>query len=191
MLTVSHFLTNVETLGPNKRLVLYFTGCSKDCKGCCSPELKNKSNGRFVDPLELAGLINTKIKETNLQGLTISGGDPLEQDEGSFSLFLSNIEIDDIILYTGYSYEEVQNMKIYNCLKKHIAVLKCGRYDITKDEGKSLYGSENQKLIFFKEQYENLYKEYRKQNERALQIYTTNSAVYFAGLPKKNKENVK
>ena len=36
---IARILYPVETLGPGKRIGIWFCGCSKACKGCSNPEL--------------------------------------------------------------------------------------------------------------------------------------------------------
>lgn len=182
-LFISHWLPNVETLGPNKRMAVWFAGCSKNCPGCCAPELQSICNSSECNPIVLADFINDKIKEYKLDGLTISGGDLLEQDCEAVEWFLNRIEIDDILLYTGYDLIEVQKLPVYEILKKKVAVLKCGRYVTELDDGHILKGSSNQTLTYFKEKYKGLYEGYIDTHSRGLQVFITENEAIYAGLP--------
>lgn len=182
-LFVSHWLPDVETLGPNKRLAVWFSGCSKKCSGCCAPELQNIYNSSECNPIELADFINCKIKEYKLDGLTISGGDLLEQDSETVKQFLNHIETDDILLYTGYDLLEVQRLPIYETLKNKVAVLKCGRYVKELDDGHILKGSSNQTITYFKEKYKDLYETYIATHSRGLQVFFSDNEAIYAGLP--------
>lgn len=182
-LFVSHWLPNVETLGPNKRMAVWFAGCSKNCPCCCSPELQSICNSSECNPIALADFINDKIKEYKLGGLTISGGDLLEQDCEAVECFLNRIEIDDILLYTGYDLIEVQKLPVYEILKKKAAVLKCGRYVKELDDGHILKGSSNQTFTYFKEKYRGLYEDYIDTHSRGLQVFITENEAIYAGLP--------
>lgn len=182
-LFVSHWLVNVETLGPGKRMVLWFAGCSKDCPGCCAPKLQSTTDASECDPVELANFVNSKMKEYKLNGLTLSGGDPLEQDSEALELFLKHIETRDILLYTGYDLNEVKELPIYETLKRNIAVLKCGKYIKALDDNNILKGSSNQTITYFKEEYKKVYKSYISSQNRGLQIFYSGKEAFYAGLP--------
>lgn len=182
-LYVSHWLPKIETLGPNKRMAVWFSGCSKNCSGCCAPELQNINNSSECEPTELADFINHKIREFKLDGLTISGGDLLEQNAEAVKKFLNHLETEDILLYTGYDLAEVQNLPIYETLKEKVAVLKCGRYVKALDDGNVLKGSSNQTITYFKEKYRSLYKGYIAAHNRGLQIFFSDNEAIYAGLP--------
>lgn len=182
-LFVSHWLVNVETLGPGKRMALWFAGCSKNCPGCCAPKLQSAINSSECDSVKLADFVNSKMTEYNLDGLTLSGGDPLEQDCEALELFLKHIETRDILLYTGYDLNEVEELPIYETLKRNIAVLKCGKYIKALDDNHILKGSSNQTITYFKEEYKKLYKSYISSHIRGLQVFYLGNEAFYAGLP--------
>lgn len=183
---VSHILTGVENLGPGKRLCVWFAGCSKKCAGCCSPELKTREHAVQIGAEDLADLVNYKAAVTGAQGITLSGGDPLEQPD--IIPFLQRLILPDVMLFTGYNLTELKTKGICDRIGDYVAVLKCGRYVPGKDKGHPLMGSANQKLVFFKPEYRDAYEKYINEHKRKLSFYRLNNNVYFSGLPDHNKK---
>ena len=62
--------------GPGVRYVVFFQGCPHKCKGCQNPETHDPVSGEEVYISELTDEIrNTRY----IDGITISGGEPLMQ----------------------------------------------------------------------------------------------------------------
>lgn len=183
---VSHALTHVANLGPGKRLCVWFAGCSKNCPGCCSPELQTRENALRISAEELADIVNYKAALTGADGITLSGGDPLEQPE--IASFLAQLHHPDVLVFTGYGSAELKKNGILEQIGGTVAVLKCGRYVSERDEGHPLMGSANQELIFFREEYRGLYEAYIAEHKRKLCYYRLNNNVYYSGLPDHKKE---
>lgn len=189
-LFVSHWLVGVTTLGPGRRIVLYFTGCSKHCKGCEAPSLQNKETGKAYDAVELADILNQIGKENNIHSISITGGDPLEQDKEAFELFLKHLNFDDVLLFTGYTLDEIHDNSFESIVNTYVSVLKTGPYIEILNKGHPLMGSSNQLITYIdlskKEEYEN----YISKSKRKLQYFYSESGetLYFAGLLPKMRE---
>ncbi len=91
--------------GPGIRMALFMQGCKHHCLGCQNPETHNFSGGstKTIDD------ILTAIEQNPLlDGVTFSGGEPLEQ---AASLIGLSCAIHDrglnIWCYTGYLFEEI------------------------------------------------------------------------------------
>lgn len=84
-----------------------------------------------------------------VDGVTISGGEPVDQTEELLHLlgFLTGIT-DDVLLYTGYTGEELRRRGLLEDLLERTAVLVCGPYDETCNDGLPLRGSSNQEVLF-------------------------------------------
>jgi anaerobic ribonucleoside-triphosphate reductase activating protein len=77
MLRVNTWLPSVrDCLGPGNRAVVWLQGCSRACPGCISPEMQGVEGGRVVDPAWLAEQL---IAQPEIVGLTVSGGEPMDQ----------------------------------------------------------------------------------------------------------------
>ena len=62
--------------GPGIRLAIFVQGCTHDCPGCQNPETHNPSGG-YVKTVE--DIIAAMDKNPLLDGITLSGGEPMEQ----------------------------------------------------------------------------------------------------------------
>lgn len=187
MLNVSHVIENVTNLGPGKRICIWFSGCSKKCKGCCSPELQD-STGKQCDSDELALFVNCRIIETGADGVTVSGGDPLEQDKEEMLAFLKSLIAKDILVFTGYTEEEVKKLGWYEALREIGVTLKCGRYVQEKDAGHPLMGSSNQSITCLSPMMTSRYREWIDGRGRELQMYRSDEKIYFTGLASLKEE---
>jgi anaerobic ribonucleoside-triphosphate reductase activating protein len=83
--------------------------------------------------------------------LTVSGGEPLQQAEDLYRvLWAVRPLVRDIILFSGYTPEEIRKLSIWasRCCQLTDLVV-AGRYDRTKRRtDKPLCGSDNQELCF-------------------------------------------
>ena len=97
----------------------------------------------------------TKQTFDKINGFTISGGEPLDQYDGLVCLlgYLNQIS-DDIIVFSGYTYNEIINKFPDNgeCLFRNIAVLVDGPFiEEQKDIRLTFRGSANQRVLDLKE----------------------------------------
>lgn len=94
--------------GPGFRIVIFFQGCAHHCYGCHNPETWDFEGGKKVS----FDLIK-KIIDDNpyADGITLSGGDPLYQIDASTEIAeYAKSKGLDVILYTGFLFEEVLEM---------------------------------------------------------------------------------
>ena len=134
--------------GPGLRFVLWTQGCSKGCKNCFNPETWSTDLYKELSPTQIFEL----IKNFKLEGVTISGGDPLEQEEELLELLFLLKEIKlpkGIILFTGFSRNEIRENPIRESCLRYIDVLIDGRYEKNLKVDFSLRGSSNQEFYFF------------------------------------------
>ena len=73
---VSRLHFPVTTLGPGRRVGLWFQGCSLRCPGCISVDTWDAGLGGTT-VAELLGAIEALMPDAC--GLTVSGGEPFEQ----------------------------------------------------------------------------------------------------------------
>ena len=180
---VARILAPITTLGPGNRVGVWVQGCKRCCKDCISPEMQFEDINREI-PLEiLIKLIGEAADRDNCSGLTISGGEPFEQcHELGVLLKAVRGRFDDILVYTGYMYSEIQNSKDMRKCLDYIDVLIDGPY-INKDNTADcvLRGSRNQGIIYLKEDIENSYIEYMK-NGRRTESFTHGNTIISVGI---------
>lgn len=94
--------------GPGFRIVIFFQGCAHHCFGCHNPETWDFEGGK-----EVSFDLIKKIIDDNpyADGITLSGGDPLYQIDASTEIAeYAKSKGLDVILYTGFLFEEVLEM---------------------------------------------------------------------------------
>lgn len=106
-------------------VIVYFSGCFHDCRGCQNPELQNYSFGDEFSLEELESMIVNECNSTHTDKVVFSGGDCLYQDLSLLNRLIKDLNSTGIsvCVYTGFSIEYI---------KKHIsgaAFYKCGKYD--------------------------------------------------------------
>ncbi len=134
--------------GPGLRFVLWTQGCSKGCKNCFNPETWSFEKYKLLTPLEIFEL----IKNSSVSGVTITGGDPLEQPEELLELLilLESLNLSNgIILFTGFTIDEINKDFLLRKSLNYIDVLIDGRFEKDQRISSSLRGSENQNIIYF------------------------------------------
>ena len=134
--------------GPGLRFVLWTQGCSKGCKNCFNPETWNNNIFKELSAKQIFEL----IKNFEVDGITISGGDPLEQENELLELLFLLKEIKlpkGIILFTGFTFDEIKRNPIRERCLSYIDVLIDGRYIDELKIDNSLRGSSNQEFYFF------------------------------------------
>jgi len=134
--------------GPGKRFTLWTQGCSKGCVNCFNPETWNNKNNIVLSTHEIFEL----IKEQEIEGVTITGGDPFEQEEELLDLLIliSNLSLSKgVIVFTGFTYDEIRENKIREKCCDYIDVLIDGRYEDNNRVTDCFKGSSNQNIIYF------------------------------------------
>ena len=189
---VERILYPVETLGPGKRIAVWTAGCTKRCINCANPELWDVHNKNGKDVVDLAQIIHNIAKENIVDGITFTGGDPLEQPNEMLQLLrLIKPEIDDILVYTGYQYSDLSILLSSDDMKaieELITVLIDGPYiDELNDNKSSLRGSLNQEIIYFDKRYESNYKKYLS-NGRKIQNMMLGTKLISVGIHNKKRD---
>lgn len=141
--------------GEGIRVVLWVSGCSLHCKGCHNPETWDVNSGKLFDKNAKKELFEA-LDKPYIQGITFSGGHPLEKENVEEVIFLAK-EIKekfpnkDIWLYSGYLWEEIHYHNIARILL-YIDVLVDGSYiEEQRDITLKWRGSRNQRVIDIQE----------------------------------------
>jgi len=132
--------------GPGIRLVVFTQGCNHNCDGCHNPESHSFSGGKLIEIEDILDMIK---ENPLLDGITFSGGEPFEQ---AFECSILAKKVKDlglnVIVYTGYTFEQILKNDQFKELLLQTDTLIDGKFDI---EQKSLMlkfrGSKNQRII--------------------------------------------
>ena len=172
--------------GPGKRFVLWTQGCSKGCKNCFNPETWSTDLYKELSPTQIFEL----IKNFEVEGVTISGGDPLEQEDDLLELLFLLKEIKlrkGIILFTGFSRNEIRENPIREKCLNYIDVLIDGRYEEELKTDSSLRGSSNQEFYFFSDKIsrEELF------FDQEIELSLENDKIVMTGFPNVSRKTLK
>jgi len=141
--------------GPGLRMVIWTQGCPHRCKGCHNPQTHSYDGGFEVDVEDIV----EQMKQLKLhKGITISGGEPLEQGEACSIIAKEAKKMGlDVWIYTGYIFEDIcerakADKPEWAELLKWVDVLVDGPFiEEQKNMLLRFRGSENQRIIDLRE----------------------------------------
>ena len=155
--------------GPGLRTVIYFQGCTLGCRNCWNPETHIFA-GEERSIAEVTALVVSAHQERALEGVTFSGGEPMQQADALLALIESlrdRLPELSFGMYSGYSEPELSSgqywcgfelarrtkQDIWRSIKTQLDFAVLGRYAAGQPSTLSLRTSVNQKLAFFSERY--------------------------------------
>ena len=186
-LSLSRMHFPVTTLGPGRRIGIWFQGCSIRCPGCISADTWGPGHRRLS--LErLLEQITPWLHEA--EGITISGGEPFDQLDALRSLLegLRRLSKLDILVYSGYSLEQLDKSLLQT--KGLIDALISDPYIEALSQTMALRGSDNQRLSLLTPlgrarlgHYERLL----EPTDKALDLmFDESGSVWMAGIPRRD-----
>ena len=140
--------------GEGVRSVIWTQGCLHRCPGCHNPETHSFQNGFLV---EIEDIKKTIDKLEGQDGITFSGGDPMEQATACLELAKYCQEKNlNVWCYTGYTFEELlEKSELFPEIGeflKYIDVLIDGKFILQEKSYDVVFrGSKNQRIIDTKE----------------------------------------
>lgn len=148
-----HNITYDDMLnGKGLRVVLWLSGCSHKCEGCHNPETWNKDSGILFDENAKQEIFN-QLEKDYIDGITLSGGDPLFKENASEILSLvqeikQKFPNKTIWLYTGYTWFQVKSYVYLRKIVEFVDVLVDGKFDKNLVDTQCKWrGSTNQNII--------------------------------------------
>lgn len=137
--------------GPHRRFALWVQGCSLRCPGCCNPELFADVGGEVVAVEVLAAEVLAARGVHGIEGVTLLGGEPLEQVAGVTALCRRVRDAGlGVLVFTGYRLDEVVARPGGAALLAVVDTLVDGRFVAAAREpldGRRVVGSRNQQLV--------------------------------------------
>lgn len=150
MIRLASFIDESIVDGPGIRTVIFFQGCPHHCLNCHNPSSHPFDKGKLFTIEEAVKMC---LDNQLARGVTISGGEPFAQIEALeqfVKLFHELRPNQDIVIFTGYTYEELlgfHNPAVFNILKETFLLID-GRYIDEKRDLTLFYrGSSNQRVI--------------------------------------------
>ncbi|MDH1008612.1 radical SAM protein [Pseudomonas nicosulfuronedens] len=156
--------------GPGLRLTLWVQGCALNCKGCFNQETHTRKATTLMSVAELAQTINAQ----DIAGVTLSGGEPLDQAPALEQLIRAVSAEKNWILYTGYTPKEIFQNEAMIRVVKAVDVTLAGRYRHNADHPyqykKIIKTSDRVDIDYFRAR-------------RVVEFVVSNSGVTKTGLP--------
>ncbi len=145
IIRVLHIVEGTSVDGPGLRTSIYLAGCNHHCPGCHNPDSWNPQGGeeRTIDEM-------MQVIAYNEAPVTLSGGDPLLQPDGTRAL-IHRIKRElgyNVWCYTGYTWEEIVRDPALLDVVRELDVLVDGPFVLQeRDISLRFRGSRNQRLI--------------------------------------------
>jgi anaerobic ribonucleoside-triphosphate reductase activating protein len=181
LLNIANIAPRTQALGPGTRAAIWVQGCPLDCVGCLAPKWIP-----FVTATELTiEEVLQKLDLDAINGLTFSGGEPIEQAAGLAALarLARQKKQLDLICFTGYRYERLlknpPNQGVAELLAQ-VDVLIDGPYAQSLNNSVGLRGSSNQRVIHLTSRLKG--HDFESQR-RQVEITITNGELVFIGIP--------
>ena len=152
-LHISKFQEKSKVLGPGVRCVIWFHGCARHCPKCIAKTMNESQDFESLSPSRLAERV---LSITGIEGLTISGGEPFEQDVQAMCEFLDTIRQKSnlsLMAYSGYLRAELEADSEKSRLLPFLDILVDGPYRDEQNDGSLWKGSANQTIHFLTGRY--------------------------------------
>ena len=100
---VHDIIEGTRVNGPGYRFCIWLQGCDKNCDGCFNQEARPIKGGYILAVDEIIH----RIENGKYDGVSISGGEPLLQKNIYYLLTEIKKLSMNILVFTGYTYEEI------------------------------------------------------------------------------------
>ena len=164
------FVPATRANGPGLRAVIYFQGCTLNCSGCWNGRTQ-KFEGKDVAVRDVAQRFEEARRLEILEGVTFSGGEPMQQAEALLNLMDAIREEAPSVsfgVFTGYTEAELstgqyltrpkatpqRKQDLWRGVQKLLDFAVMGRYDETQPAMEPLRTSWNQRLVLFSDRYQ-------------------------------------
>lgn len=149
--------------GLGNRITIWVSGCTHKCPGCHNSHAWDYNIGTDINIEDnfnkIYKLIESELNKPYIQGITLSGGDPLDQSDENIQVLIKLIENikqkfpeKDIWIYSGDVFENLIKNKYKKQLLKLCDVLVDGPFIKEQQKvGLPFRGSDNQRIIKLKE----------------------------------------
>lgn len=145
MINISGFIQESIVDGPGMRSTIFVQGCKRHCINCQNPQTWSFETKELVSTEDLYSRI---IQDSIIKGVTISGGEPFEQAKELLDLVKKLSGKYNIMIYSGYTFEELIKDKEKAELLFETDILVDGPFvEKLKDLSLRFKGSSNQRII--------------------------------------------
>ncbi len=183
LLNLARVVSSTAVEGPGLRFAVWTQGCAIRCPGCCNPQLFHDRPNRLVAPDDLlAELDRARARHPALEGVSLLGGEPFEQD-AALARFARGVRARGLTVmsYTGHWREELEARG--SPLLAATDLLVDGPYDERlRTTAVRFVGSTNQRLHFLSDAYRPDDPRFGEPNAAELRLTTTGQLV-LVGFP--------
>lgn len=184
-ISIARLKTKSKALGPGCRAVIWTHGCSRHCPQCIAKEMNESAPLFHYSAQELYAWVASC---DGIDGITVSGGEPFEQDLRELSMFLNFVKNDprhlSVICYTGNTIENLKQSKLAQEVLKNIDVLIDGAYIYERNNGHKLRGSDNQRIHILSQLLKDELADVENEYDRPLEIVLDkNLKMELTGIP--------
>ena len=154
-LRVNYIGKQLHAQGPGTRYTIWVQGCSIHCPGCSNVDTWDPAGGTEYDVQEL---VKDILATEGLDGVTITGGEPLDQFDAVYELCSSLFGKICVFLTTGYPLIYKSAGGLFTIWEKEdnlrLKILKCldivckGPFILSKICKDGWRGSSNQEVVF-------------------------------------------
>ena len=163
-------LEQSQVNGPGSRAVMWLQGCSLNCPGCWNPLSHSVEGGLTVEITSVAEWVADLHASRLIDGLTISGGEPMEQ-AGALLAFLQSLRLRvpelSIGLFSGYTDRELEagaflshdanpsshQADLWRAIRHHLDFAVLGRFNGHRPSNQPLVSSQNQALLLLSDRH--------------------------------------
>jgi anaerobic ribonucleoside-triphosphate reductase activating protein len=131
--------------GPGVRYVVWVQGCTLGCRGCYNPAT-HAAGGESID-IDVDAI-------AGVEGITVSGGEPLQQAAGVADLLAkARARGLSTLVFSGYALDEIRALPGGPDVLAYTDVLVDGRYVAAERFASGLRGSSNQRIHLLTSRY--------------------------------------
>lgn len=184
------FLARSTENGPGLRAVIWVQGCPLACPGCFNPATHNTDIRQLVSVEELAAKI---LAIPDIEGITISGGEPFLQAEAlaEFGRRMHKADL-GVLVFSGFSYEQLSQSDdpAWKALLEACDLLIAGPFVQELAGSMALRGSSNQTLHYLSERYRKLQTQLEQTTNSVEILIDKNGQILVTGFPGAGLENI-
>ena len=185
-LRIARLQDRTMVLGPGRRCVVWFQGCSLSCRGCIAATMNAAPPLVRTTPARLAEWC---LGIGEIDGITLSGGDPFDQPLDQLAEFLELVRARSgfsVLLYTGRTIGQLrcQNDPLVDRCLAAVDILVDGPYVEALNDGVGWRGSSNQVIHAIGPRAGDLAPEATTRRRVEL-IVNTSGTVSFTGIPRR------
>lgn len=172
---VAYIKLFTKTEGPFNRCCIWFQGCNIHCQNCCNNELQAFTPNHILEIDELVDIVKEAKDKFNIEGVTLSGGEPsLQKGLKQFNEKIHELGL-GIIMFSGRYKNELDSD-----LVNSVDLLLDGPFIESKiDNKRLLLGSTNKIINFITDRYKP-YEDYFY-NPKSLEEVTAENYIFING----------